>query len=45
MTEAGNELLDRLTPQVEAQDAELTDGLSGADKQALLAMLAKIAQV
>ena len=45
LTEAGIDLLARLTPQVEAQDAELADGLSADDKQILLTLLAKIAQV
>ena len=44
LTEAGTELLGRLTPQVEAQDAELAGGLNADDKQHLLALLAKIAE-
>ena len=45
LTEAGTELLARLTPLVEAHEAELAQGLSADDKQALLALLAKIAEV
>ncbi len=45
LTEAGTELLARLTPLVAAHEAELAQGLSADDKQALLALLAKIAEV
>jgi DNA-binding MarR family transcriptional regulator len=45
LTEAGNELLAQLMPQVEAHEAELAAGLSADDKQNLLGLLAKIAQV
>jgi DNA-binding MarR family transcriptional regulator len=45
LTPAGSELLARLTPLVEAHEAELAAGLGDADKQRLLALLAQIAQV
>ncbi len=45
LTDEGTELLDRLTPMVEAQDAALAEGLNADDKRHLLALLAKIAQV
>lgn len=45
LTEAGNELLAQLMPQVEAHEAELAADLSADDKQNLLGLLAKIAQV
>lgn len=43
LTDAGKALLAQLTRQVEAHEAELTRGLSDADKQTLLTLLAKIA--
>ena len=45
LTAAGNELLDRLTPLVEAHEAELAHDLSADEKKTLLALLAKIAKV
>jgi DNA-binding MarR family transcriptional regulator len=45
LTDGGNELLARLTPLVEAHEAELAAGLSADDKKDLLGLLAKIAQV
>jgi len=45
LTEAGTLLLTRLTPMVEAHEAELAQGLSADDKKNLLGLLAKIAQV
>lgn len=44
LTDAGKELLARLIPQIEAHEAELARRLSAQDKQALLALLAKIAE-
>jgi DNA-binding MarR family transcriptional regulator len=44
LTAAGAELLARLTPMVEAHEAELAQGLSADDKKNLLALLAKIAR-
>ena len=45
LTEAGSQLLARLTPLVEAHEAELANDLSADDKQKLLELLAKIAEV
>ncbi len=45
LTDAGNDLLAQLMPQVEAHEAELAQGLSAGDKKDLLALLAKIARV
>lgn len=45
LTETGSQLLARLTPLVEAHEAELAQGLSSDDKKNLLELLAKIAQV
>jgi len=45
LTEEGTGLLGRLTPMVEAHEADLAQGFSASDKQALLSLLAKIAQV
>ncbi len=45
LTDAGTDLLVRLTPLVEAHEAELAQDLSADDKQSLLSLLAKIAQV
>jgi len=44
LTDAGKELLGRLIPQIAAHEAELARRLSAQDKQALLALLAKIAE-
>ncbi len=45
LTDAGTDFLVRLTPLVEAHEAELAQDLSADDKQSLLSLLAKIAQV
>ena len=45
LTEEGTDLLERLTPMVEQHEAELSQGFSADDKTALLALLAKVAQV
>lgn len=45
LTEAGNELLARLTPMVEAHEAELAQDLGADERKTLLALLAKTAQV
>lgn len=45
LTAAGTDLLARLTPMVEAHEAELANDLSAADKQKLLESLAKISRV
>ncbi len=45
LTEEGSELLARLTPLVEAHEADLARSLSADDKKTLLALLAKIAQL
>jgi DNA-binding MarR family transcriptional regulator len=45
LTDDGTDLLARLTPLVEAHEAELAQDLSADDKQNLLALLAKIAQI
>lgn len=45
LTETGSQLLARLTPLVEAHEAELAQGLSADDKKNLLELLAKIARV
>ncbi len=45
LTETGNQLLDRLTPIVETQDADLTQSLGADDRKTLLALLTKIAQI
>ena len=45
LTDAGAELLARLTPPVEAREAEPAQGLSGGDNRNLSALSAKIAQV
>ena len=45
LTEAGAELLARLTAQVEAHEAELAQNLTAEEKTQLLAMLAKVARV
>ncbi len=45
LTETGSQLLARLTPLVDAHEAELARGLSADDKKNLLALLTKIARL
>ena len=45
LTDAGTDLLAQLTPQIEAHEVELAQGLTVDEKAALLGLLAKIARV